>query len=469
MKIKIGSDFSGVGAFEQALNDIGIRGNKLFVCDSDYFARLTYTQNYGTKKDQSLANSKEHKTHCLNVQKVFSGKHNLSIQEREHLLDQADEFAKLFSFYYPFNVYDRTIPSEPLDFYMTSPPCQAFSIAGKRLGKEDPRGVLFFNSLEFIQENKPRFFIFENVKGLLSHDKQNKKDKIGETFKEWLEYLGGKSVNGVVTIEPNKDAVPYHIYWKVINAKHHNIPQNRERVFIVGIRDDADNVFSWPNEVPLTRKLKDVLENEVDEKYFLSEKMVKSLLSVNEKPTGYAFKPKNEEDTANTITARCFKMGADDNYLKVKSATSKGYEEATENDSINFTHPNSKTRGGRVGVAQTLDTNCQQGVLIGVGVHPNSKKLEFDGFKDRPCPTLLATDYKAPKCIQFTDFRIRRLTPVECLRLMDFPDSLVENARRVGMSDSQLYKQAGNSICVGVLAKIIRETTLYKQDILGGI
>jgi DNA (cytosine-5)-methyltransferase 1 len=107
---------------------------------------------------------------------------------------------------------------------MTSPPCQAFSLAGKRKGKEDLRGILFFNSLEFIQNNNPRFFIFENVKGLLSDDG-------GNTFQEWVNYLGGKSVNGVPILFPYDGSVNYHLYWQVLNAKKHGVPQNRERVF----------------------------------------------------------------------------------------------------------------------------------------------------------------------------------------------------------------------------------------------
>lgn len=124
--------------------------------------------------------------------------------------------------------------------------------------------------MEFIQQNKPRFFIFENVKGLLSHDKTNKDADYGNTFKEWISLLGGKSVNGVYNFFPYDDAVPYHIYFQVLNAKHYGIPQNRERIFIIGIRDDEDNDFQFPRPIPLTKRLKDVLESEVDEKYFLS-------------------------------------------------------------------------------------------------------------------------------------------------------------------------------------------------------
>ena len=193
--IKVGSDFSGVGAFDYAIGRVadnkGFKVKTVYACDWDKYARITYAHNHGEPP------------------------------------------------YYPKDVYEREIPGESLDIYMTSPPCQAFSLAGKRLGKEDKRGILFFNSHEFIKENKPRFFIFENVKGLLSDDG-------GKTFSEWINMLGGKSVNGLPVLFPYEDSVPYHVYWKVLNAKEHGVPQNRERVFIIGIRDDQDNNFRFP-------------------------------------------------------------------------------------------------------------------------------------------------------------------------------------------------------------------------------
>ena len=358
--IKVGSDFSGVGAFNQALNRLGIKYNEIFACDMDKYARQTFIHNYGEPE------------------------------------------------YYPTNVYEREIPKQSLDIYMTSPPCQAFSLAGKRLGKNDKRGILFFNSLEFIQINKPRYFIFENVKGLLS-------DNGGKTFSEWVNYLGGKSVNGNPVIFPYLDSIPYHLYWKVLNAKEHGVPQNRERVFLIGIRDDLDNNFRFPIEEHLTKKLKNVLENKVDQKYFLSEKMV-NVLKHHKNPIIQSENPKNSA----CIHSGYFKMGGrDQQYLKINSATLKGYETATEGDSINFSVPNSETRRGRVGkqVAQTLDTNCQQGVL--------------------------------------NNYKIRRLTPRECFRLMDFSDSFTWP-----VSDSQAYKQAGNSIVVNVLYKILKNLNL---------
>jgi DNA (cytosine-5)-methyltransferase 1 len=396
--IKVGSDFSGVGAFNQALIRLGIEYDEVFACDMDKYARQTFIHNYGEPK------------------------------------------------YYPTNVYDREIPSEPLDIYMTSPPCQAFSLAGKRLGKEDKRGILFFNSHEFIQKNNPRYFIFENVKGLLS-------DNGGKTFSEWVNLLGGKSINGNPVIFPYEDAVPYHLYWKVLNAKHHGVPQNRERVFLVGIRDDKD--FRFPVEEHLTKRLKDVLEDDVDDKYFLSEKMVSYLFSNSEtqkeKGNGFKFSTIENDEISKAVTTKAGQR-MDDNFLKIKSATSKGYEEATEGDSINFSVPSSETRKGRVGkgVAQTLDTACNQEIIqLNNPKHSQQRIYSVDGIS----PTISAGNDgggQNPVKHLTNNYKIRRLTPRECFRLMDFPDSFTWP-----VSDSQAYKQAGNSIVVGVLTKIL--------------
>jgi DNA (cytosine-5)-methyltransferase 1 len=421
--ITVGSDFSGVGAFNQALIRLGIEYKEIFACDMDKYARQTFIHNYGEPE------------------------------------------------YYPTNVYEREIPTESLDIYMTSPPCQAFSLAGKRLGKNDKRGILFFNSLEFIEKNKPRFFIFENVKGLLSDDG-------GKTFSEWINFLGGKSVNGNTSLFPYQDSVPYHLYWQIMNAKNHGVPQNRERVFLIGIRDDSDNNFRFPAEEYLTKRLKDVLESKVDEKYFLSEKMVENI----------TFEEKNNGEIANlnkggergsvydynTNSISC--LSATDykqpKQILINSATSKGYEEATEEDSINFSVPNSKTRRGRVGkgVAQTLDTQCNQGVMvIAFGRSEKEKKrrkehfkktgLDSGSFKDKELiikdqdyfDTLLANPNPQKEGLIADNYKIRRLTPRECFRLMDFPDTFTWP-----VSDSQAYKQAGNSIVVNVLYKILK-------------
>jgi DNA (cytosine-5)-methyltransferase 1 len=410
--MRVGSDFSGVGAFNQALMRLGVQFEEVFACDMDKFARDTFIHNYGEPK------------------------------------------------YYPTNVYDRYIPSESLDIYMTSPPCQAFSLAGKRLGKEDNRGVLFFNSHEFIQVNKPRFFIFENVKGLLSDDG-------GRTFQEWVNMLGGKSVNGVPVIFPHDDAVPYHLYWQVLNEKHHGVPQNRERVFLIGIRDDVDNRFQFPREEHLTKRLKDVLEDAVDDKYFLSLERIETITKAER---GIGWTDAELKNTSNCVLTGYAKNPTDGEYLKIKSATAKGYEEATDGDSINFKNINSETRRGRVGkgVAQTLESNnMSQAVIYNIKrLNQTLEKHKLPKGEVRFVDSYNQSIHENSACINarinatndrhlWDGYKIRRLTPRECFRLMDFPDTFTWK-----VSDSQAYKQAGNSIVVNVLYKILKQLPL---------
>ena len=354
--MKVGSDFSGVGAFNQALTRLGVEYQEVFACDMDKYARQTFIHNYGEPK------------------------------------------------YYPTNVYDREIPLESLDIYMTSPPCQAFSLAGKRLGKDDKRGILFFNSYEFIQVNQPRFFIFENVKGLLSDDG-------GNTFQEWINMLGGRSVNGLPILFPYDNALPYHLYWQVLNAKHHGVPQNRERVFLIGIRDDKDNNFRFPAEEHLSKRLKDVLEEEVDDKYFLSEERIEYLIRHD---ANKDILKKEIPENSSCIPASYYKTPRDSQYLKIKSATSKRYEEA-------------------------LDAVCNQVVIHNCITEAIGRQGSSSEYID------------SCKKVYQSSNQIRRLTPRECFRLMDFPDTFTWP-----VSDSQAYKQAGNSIVVRVLEKIIK-------------
>ena len=374
-KIKVGSDFSGVGAFDQALKRLGINYETIFACDMDKYARQTFIHNYSLPK------------------------------------------------YYPENVYNREIPTEPLDIYMTSPPCQAFSLAGKRKGEDDKRGILFYNSHEFIKKNNPRYFIFENVKGLLSDDN-------GKTFARWIDYLGGKSVNGNPVIFPHEESVSYHVYHKVKNAKNYGVPQNRERVFIIGIRDDTDNNFSFPKEQPLIKRLKDVLEKNVDKKYYLSEKMINGFINKPTKGFENRFKPLSiSDDAANCVTTNAGSR-ITDNYLKVKSA-------------------------------QTLTTSCNQGIAIGAirGRNPDNPKSRKSGLEttqmleinENGTSNCLTTVQKDNVVVE--NYRIRKLTPRECFRLMDFPETFDFSC----VSDSQAYKQAGNSIVVNVLIELIKK------------
>ena len=561
-KITIGTDFSGVGAFNQSLKRLGVPFEEVFACDMDKYARQTFCLNNGTEKDVELSKSKEHCKMCddllkyagLKVPKAGSDEYLKYIEYGEALRAKSNELAKQYSFYYAFDVYAREIPADPLTIYVPTPPCQAFSLAGKRLGKEDRRGILFFNSLEFIDKNRPRYFMFENVKGLLSHDKdKNQKDipgqeNHGKTFREWKNFLGGKSVNGKETIFPYEDAVPYHIYYKVLNAKHYGVPQNRERIFIIGIRDDEDNNFHFPKPFPLKKRLKDVLESNVDEKYFLSQQMIDGFMRHAERhaerQNGFSFSPSDIEREARSITTNSGSRNTDnyikegfinqdtqasavhntdgvsqtlvagphgyangyvlqqedeiniaairgrgdkntgivqtleigdsetcnslttvekDNVLLIKSNTEKGFEELTENDTLNYSNSNSKTRRGRVGkgIAQTLDTSCNQGVIVSgqltEGMYAKTHEQSGRVYSEEGISPALHTMGGGGQHTKVeTGYKIRRLTPLECFKLMDFNFGLSGiNDFVWDVSDSQAYKQAGNSVPVNLFVKLV--------------
>jgi len=409
--IKVGSDFSGVGAFNQALIRLGIPFKEIFACDMDKYARQTFIHNYGEPK------------------------------------------------YYPMNVYEREIPSESLDIYMTSPPCQAFSLAGKRLGKDDKRGILFFNSHEFIQVNKPRFFIFENVKGLLSDDG-------GKTFSEWCNMLGGKSVNGNPVLFPYEDAVPYHLYWKVLNAKEHGVPQNRERVFLIGIRDDKDNSFRFPVEEHLTKRLKDILEEEVLSKFTLSEEAINKCLKSQ---ANKDLLIKEVSDVSKCICAGYYKIPFDRQYIKVESNLEKYYLSEKlmswiikhrEKRGSSNKYPLDENDIGACMVAR-YGKNGAEDPYIKVGDYRTDEGFRWRADGNSPAIMAMMRDTwkenftgQNPPIIS-KDYKIRRLTPRECFRLMDFPDTFTWP-----VSDSQAYKQAGNSIVVNVLYKILKNLPL---------
>ena len=318
----------------------------------------------------------------------------------------------------------------PVDVICGGFPCQAFSIAGARRGFEDTRGTLFFEIARFASILKPKYLFLENVRGLLNHDK-------GNTFK---------------TIVGALDELGYDIEWQVLNSKNFGVPQNRERVFIIGhLRGERTrNVFPIVKENAKSDNQQPKIEivgNTKDPNgtgkgtgsvVYNSNGVVGTLLARDYKePKQVAIPNKIKQfgiiqpnynqsgvvyDTDGiTPTIRAYQGGNLEPKIRVKEATKQGYAEATIGDSVNLSHPNSKTRRGRVGkqIANTLLTGESQGV-----VEPDS--------------------------------RIRKLTPRECWRLQGFPDWAFDKAQEVN-SNSQLYKQAGNSVTVNVIEAIARE------------
>lgn len=187
---------------------------------------------------------------------------------------------------------EKDIPN--FDILLAGFPCQAFSIAGKRKGFDDTRGTMFFEVERILEYHKPKCFMLENVKGLLSHDK-------GRTFKTMKDILENK--------------LDYKVYYKVLNAKDFGVPQNRERIIIVGFKNHSID-FSFPKPTGIPTKLGDILEDDVDSKYTISDKIWESHKRRKEKHkakgNGFGYSLFNENSPyTSTISARYYKDGSE--------------------------------------------------------------------------------------------------------------------------------------------------------------
>lgn len=233
--------FSGIGAFEKALENLGIPYNLVGYCEIDKYASKAYSIIHGVPEEKNLKD----------VTKV-----------------------------------DWLDIDETVDLITYGFPCQDISNAGKQKGFTDEggnrtRSGLFFEALRIIEDFKPKFAIAENVKALTSK-------KFANEFRLVLESL---------------DAAGYNNYYAVLNSKDFGIPQNRERVFIISIRKDIDKGFTFPEAIPLELKLKDLLEDEVDEKYYLSEKMFNYAFNMVKEAKGIGFSDNVNNSRINPIVA----------------------------------------------------------------------------------------------------------------------------------------------------------------------
>lgn len=365
----------------------------------------------------------------------------------------SNAFAAIHDVTEELNYWDITkqpdiLPKVDILFY--SPPCQTFSIAGNQQGTTVDKGNLFYQALEVIKKSKPKFAIMENVANLAQQFKMD--------FRDMLLAL---------------DDVGYINYNQVLNTKDYGIPQNRERIFIVSVRKDLYEQgfrYEWPKPIKLELKLKDILDEGVDQKYFLSEKMVARLMHKDNNFQG-SFDVKDVNSHANYIdTAE--RSRRTNNFIKVKSATKKGYEEATEGDSINLEQPDSETRRGRVGVgvAQTLTTSCNQATMQVDGIYTQQSEKFIRGPLKGLSRTLKASQHDSGVVITTNNnMDIRKLLPIECFRLQGFDDEDYHKAVQAydkkwqhGKSDRQMYIRAGNSITVNVIEEIL-ENLLYER------
>lgn len=314
--------FSGIGAFERALDNLGVGYELVNFCEIDKYASKAYSLIHKVPESKNLKDVREVNTNRL----------------------------------------------KDLDLITYGFPCQDISLAGNQKGFEDENGNitrsgLFFEALRIIDKTRPKIAIAENVKALTS-----------KKFEKELTIVLG-SLN----------RLGFNNYYQVLNAKDYGIPQNRDRVFIVSIRQDIDKGFSFPKKQDLRLTMADLLEDNVGEEYYLTEKVLNSFLTHKkrhqERGNGFKFEPKDGSGVATTILTTAGSRPTD-NFIMVNNAT-----------------------------------------------------------------------------------KIRKLTPKECFRLMGFEDKDIDILIDNGISRTQLYKMAGNSIVVNVVYYIFKELKALYPDL----
>lgn len=356
--IRIGTSFSGIGAIEHAFQRLGLKTEILFAGDVDANCKKAYFANYDITEDRWHNDIHEFDA------KPYKGK---------------------------------------VDLFVGGAPCQAFSLRGKHGGFEDTRGTLFREFARVVIECQPKVFIFENVRGMLYHDKGHTWEVIKKTF---------------------EDDCNYQVYYQVLNSKEYGVPQGRDRIYCIGFKQETD--FKYPAPIPLTKTKYDLLDDIVDDKYFLKDKGFHFITqSVNHRKS-YTH--------INGDVILCQKRNQQFNW---------------HGDFV--FHPFIKS------AIQTEDfANKVHKIIDGeesyfINETLSSYVIEPFGNSSHKLIRAKSNSYDSTKGW------FRKLTPRECLRFMGFDDSF-----KIEVSDTETYKQAGNSIVVDVLIALLKQLDITK-------
>lgn len=370
--IRIGTMFSGIGAIEYAFKRLNLTTEIQFACDNDNFVKQSYFANYDISEDR---------------------------------------------WYDDVRDIDGTKYKGKLDILVGGSPCQSFSMVGKRRGFEDTRGTLFYEFARVVKESQPEIFIFENVKGLTNHDN-------GNTFE---------------TIKATFDELGYKYFHNVLNAKDYGVPQHRERIFVIGFKDK--NVeFEFPEPIILEYKMQDFLEDYTDSKYYLKEKGIKFVTSSKNRNKRYT--------QINGDIALCQKANQQFNWHGDFI-----FEPLQENEFDEFIFDVNEVE------EKYYLSDKVKDYVLSAGTKNFKANVKTDLEIARP---LLQSMHKMHRAgvdnyVTHNKGRIRKLTPKECLRLMGFRDDFKQV-----VSDTQMYRQAGNSIVVDVLIAILKQMDITK-------
>ena len=359
--IRVASLFSGIGAFEQALKILGLKSKIVLACDNDQFVKKSFFANYEI----------EEKNWFNDIQEVNGTKFKNKV-----------------------------------DLLVGGAPCQSFSMVGKRLGLKDNRGNLTLHFIKKINEIKPKVFIFENVRALLSVDNGDAWKIIYNKFRQ----------------------TGYTFYYETLNAKNFGIPQNRERLFVIGFKNNQN--FSFPQPIKLKSTMQDYLEGQFDKKFYLP-------------PKGVAFVTKNKN-------------------LKKKYTQVNGKIALCQKRNQQFNWHGDFIQVKKTDIKKYILSNKVKKYVLSTGTKGFYSKPEIDLEIARP---LVSTMHKMHRSgvdnyISLKKGKIRKLTPRECLRLMGFPDTFKQV-----VSDTQLYRQTGNSIVVNIIMALLKEMDISKFSI----
>ena len=351
--IRLGTSFSGIGAIEQAFKRLGLKTDILFAGDIDTNCKKAYFANYDITENR---------------------------------------------WHSDIHGFDATPYKGKVDLFAGGAPCQAFSLRGKHGGFEDTRGTLFREFARVVIECQPKVFIFENVRGMLYHDKGNTWDVIKRTF---------------------ENNCGYQIYFQVLNSKDYGIPQGRDRIYCIGFKSETD--FKYPAPINLEKSMYDFLEDKIEDKYFLKEKGFKFITQSVNHTKSYT--------QINGSVQLCQKRNQQFNWHGDFVFHPFTEEKGQPSDFLSILHSVSEAQE-----SYYTDTNVEQRTLFpdGHGNHIMRRGLSVS--------------------CDVSKGWFRKLTPRECLRLMGFDDSF-----KIVVSDTESYKQAGNSIVVDVLIALMKQ------------
>lgn len=382
--IRLLSLFSGIGAFEKALDRIGAKYELVNYCEIDKYASASYAAVHGVSEELNLRD----------VQTIDCDK----------------------------------LKEKGVNLVTWGFPCQDISVAGKMRGFEHngqkTRSGLFYDALKVIRELQPEVAIAENVKALT-----------GKKFEaEFAAVRGGLSDAG------------YNNYYAVLNASDYGIPQHRERVFIVSIRKDIDkDKFAFPQKEPLRLRVKDLLEYEVEEKYYIdtdrARELIRKLAEEGKLP-------------GNPVKIALKQIGEIGPHQTDRVYDPDGLSRSLK--STDYTHPVNIAEAKQNGYVESLKI-MRLGNLYSDNAGGSWGGNVYDPEGLAPVLQTMEGENRTPIFYNKCKYRIRKLTPKECWWLMGFDDDDFEKARAAGISNTQLYKQAGNSIVVQVLERIFEK------------